>query len=117
MTEFENYTAKQVRDETLEKAALVLEQNGWCQYAFARHENGNPIGPLEENAVCFCVLGAIKRVVGGENCMPIPLEFYSALEHAIDLKKQVAVSLWNDRYAITKENVIAMLHKAKNSPL
>lgn len=42
--------------------ALISDPAKWTQGHLARHANGNPIGPNETNATCFCALGAVDHV-------------------------------------------------------
>ena len=58
-------TREQSIAATLNKAADLIEPEGaWTQGHFARHKNGNPIGPFEDNAACWCASGAIQRIEG-----------------------------------------------------
>ena len=51
----------------LERALAIIENpERWAQGTYARHANGNPIGPLEENACRWCALGAIQKATGRE---------------------------------------------------
>lgn len=51
--------------EVLNKAADLIEPPfKWTQGHFARASNNCPIGPLEDNAVCWCVSGAIQKIEG-----------------------------------------------------
>lgn len=56
--------------KTLEAALAIIEDPAkWTQRAFARHANGNPIGPLEENACSWCAFGALTLVSAPGRCL------------------------------------------------
>ena len=58
-------TEKQNIARILNAAADLIEPQGaWTQGCFARHSNDNPVGPLEPEARCWCVSGAIQRASG-----------------------------------------------------
>jgi len=49
--------------DTLNAVADLLEPEGrWTRGCYARTEKGNQIGPLEANAKCWCVSGAIQKI-------------------------------------------------------
>lgn len=53
--------------QNLEAALAIIEDPAkWTQRAFARHANGNPIGPLEKNACSWCALGALTLVTAND---------------------------------------------------
>lgn len=45
----------------LRVARRLIDEIGWTQGAFARTRHGNPIGPEQPNAACFCAAGAVRR--------------------------------------------------------
>jgi len=62
----------------LERALAIIEDpERWTQGAYARHANGNPIGPLEENACRWCALGALEKA--GDD--PVSLDALYALNN------------------------------------
>lgn len=49
--------------EILQKARdLISDEKNWTQEEFARDEQGMWTGPLDDNAKCFCAIGAVARV-------------------------------------------------------
>ena len=46
--------------DILQEAKLLLKQ-GWCQGAFARDSQGNPVPVMDSSAVSFDAAGAIAR--------------------------------------------------------
>lgn len=52
--------------DLLERAhALIKDPAHWTQFAPARDHKGNPCGPNNPDAVCFCSVGAIQSVSCG----------------------------------------------------
>lgn len=43
-------------------AELLADKSRWTQRAYARLPDGHSVMDHNEDAVCFCVVGAIKRV-------------------------------------------------------
>lgn len=40
---------------------ILTDESKWTKGANARHANGNPIGPEEANAACWCLNGALIK--------------------------------------------------------
>lgn len=64
MTAFTNLHPSTRREiiERLDKAANLIEQ-GWTQGAYARDANGIGVHPRSEDAVCWCLTGAIQNAM------------------------------------------------------
>ena len=56
--------SKEVADVLRAAREKIAVPERWTQGTFARQKEGNPIGPLEPNAVCWCALGAVIAVAG-----------------------------------------------------
>jgi hypothetical protein len=87
---------------------LLSDEKRWTRDFLARHENGNPIGPNEPNAVCFCILGAIDKLTGTNGK-------YSPAHVAIEQelpKKYIGIGHFNDDPETTHGHVMAVLQKA-----
>lgn len=41
---------------------LIAKENRWTQGALAHDDQGKDIAPESDNARCFCILGALRRV-------------------------------------------------------
>ena len=56
------------RNEDIWKLCLQLLDNGrgWTQEAEARRGDGQPTDPLEDDATCFCLQGAVYRACRGD---------------------------------------------------
>lgn len=46
---------------------LIQSFDGWTQGTFARDATGASVSALDENAVCFCALGALRNVNGASS--------------------------------------------------
>jgi hypothetical protein len=97
--------------EVLAKAADLIEPEGaWTQYQYARTKRGAPIGPCEEPAVCWCVKGAILRVVG-DKLAAGPLWIIAA-QHITRSADDGRLARWNDAGGRKQATVVAALRKA-----
>ena len=90
--------------EILKEARRLIAEKGWTQGSFARHSNGDPIGPLGDNAACYCALGAIRKTGNG------PEQVFAVFALADVVGDYV--SDWNDDPARTKEEVLAAFDEA-----
>lgn len=89
--------------EVLNKAADLIETRGWCKGVYSLNEHGGPADPWDDDACLFCMVGAIKRVVGVDgNDFPIWKHLYKQLG--------MKPSVFNDFG--TKEEVIQALRDA-----
>lgn len=98
--------------EILIEAANLLESKGWTQQASARDSNGDDVSYYDEEAVCYCILGALDKV----NNQPVARagldsEGNKAYTH---LKATIGgmIAQWNDQEGQTKENVIKTIREA-----
>lgn len=93
--------------EVLESALAIIEDPGrWTQGAYARHENGNPIGPLEVNACRWCALGALVKA--GDD--PVSLDALYALNDASMKYRGIAPHDLND--CGSHDEVVEMFKRA-----
>jgi len=51
-----------VHDTLVAARALIADPERWTQGAWARDEEGGPVGTLSPAAVCFCAQGALVHV-------------------------------------------------------
>jgi hypothetical protein len=101
--------------DILSGAADIIEQNGWHQggYATAPAADGGTRDtcPTDPNATCFCVFGAMRRVLNlGDN---VPIYSSHAYRTARNLLSNVIgdrrPAEWNDAPGRTKGEVVAAL--------
>ena len=89
--------------------ADVVEQ-GWIQGSLALNSSRQPIDPRSTQAECWCVMGAISKVINDE--------FIQYQGHLRVLSNYVGPIVgWNDMFSQTQENVVATLRKLANEPL
>jgi len=98
-------TVKTVADILTAAADLIEKPGAWTQGALARHANGNPVGPAEANATCWCLYGALDRVTG-VRC------YEGAAADVLAGMLPGTVSGWNDRTGRTQAEVVAALRAA-----
>jgi hypothetical protein len=54
--------------EVLERTRAILSQpKAWTTGVFAKDANGRTADPMDADATCFCLIGAIKRASYGTN--------------------------------------------------
>ena len=115
-----NSIAQRKRGERM-KAYEVIEQNDWCQLAFAKNSDGHDTHSLDPNAVSFCVSGAIRKAYyacSGETIYDVQLSL-KRYENVMDcLADEVNVPVlnitaWNDEPGRTKDEVVDALKRAE----
>jgi hypothetical protein len=98
----------------LRAAAQKIEpRRGWTRGWFARDAHRGGIFYANERAVCFCMLGAIKRsaleAVGPDGVFGLTNLAVDAVEAVIG---HVDITVWNDDPKRRKRQVLAALRKA-----
>lgn len=91
--------------EILAKAADLIEATGWVQEHCAVDSHGWGIGLHSEEAVAFCMLGAIRKVIGEDKHLRIeigPLRMFEACF-------KESMPGWNDEPGRTKVEVVQAL--------
>lgn len=111
---------KELKPMTAGRAARALlkfynnDESRWTQGAYARSKRGRAIGPKEENAVCWCMAGAVRRILPGN------LSVYEAEEHftrvmiALLRKMYDGAVLFNDNHSF--DEVQAKLRELSREP-
>ncbi len=56
--------SKKLREAVVERAAQLIEK-GWCRGALARDGEGNKVGVYSDDAVAYCVVGALMCATRG----------------------------------------------------
>lgn len=91
------------------KAYEVLEQHDWCQKAYAKDKDDNPVISDDPTACKFCMYGAIAKAYG-YSLDPLPLSGkIDKLHDTIRTRFEAAPLRWNDHPDRTKEEVISVL--------
>ncbi|MCR5876963.1 hypothetical protein [Phenylobacterium sp. J367] len=96
--------------EVLEAAAALIEPEGaWTTGIRARTATGLPIEPVEQDAVCWCAVGAVERVSPQYAYTPYAHPALRWVRRVIRLDE---VGYWNDRPNRTQAEVVAALRQA-----
>lgn len=87
--------------DVLQGAAKVLEKNEWTTCALACDTHGEEIDPKDDEAVGFCVMGAIERCLFDNMLNP------SYADHVAEAVNNYCTDLpyYNDFIAQTKQEV------------
>lgn len=91
--------------EVLLKAAKLIRR-GWTQNSPARNADGEPCGPRDKEAVCWCATGAIQKICGG------PEDGWEARYALRQVIGKDSIEDWNDTYARDEEEVAKMFEEA-----
>lgn len=102
-------------EEILEEIAQLIER-GWTKQALARDENGQRCGVSREQAVCWCLSGAVLRVTRARNFVTEYSKVEDLIKKAILNEEGLEMSLprWNDSYCSSAAQAAAIVRKAKN---
>lgn len=84
--------------------AIGYIKQGWIKECLAYNEKNKSCSPTSNNAVCFCLEGAIIRACGGYNA-----NFMKITSLIIEKLKGLYPHWWNDKPERTKEDVINLL--------
>lgn len=88
------------------RRARALIESGWTQKEYARGKSGRGVNELGNAPVCFCALGAIRRVTRRE---------WDNTEEAKALRAAILgrdIIDWNDAPRRTQADVLAAFDKA-----
>ena len=107
--------------ETLVKARDLIIEKGWTHDAYARNANGHTVAYNDPTATCFCMSGAMRRAIYGENLnATYKVQEQLCRDHLTKAlfesdtppPKGFGIAYWNDSIAGTKERVIDMFNQA-----
>jgi hypothetical protein len=87
----------------------------WGRNKFATNAAGLSVSTHSEEAVCWCVIGAAKRV-GCEDADSVYSAFNAAASRALGLEHRGYVSSWNDAPERTFADVVALLERIAAEP-
>ena len=89
-----------------------LIQNGWCQGADAKADNGDScLTPLDPRAVSFCLVGALYRAA--HDLEEIKTHFH-ARKAVKETLKEWSLDRWNDDISRAKSEVVNLLDRTIN---
>ena len=85
--------------------ALELVRKGWCQRASARDASGNSVSPMDTEACCWCLDGALLVACDG---MAEYLTASRTVSEALGGKGYIG---WNDTPGRTQDEVVSLLER------
>jgi hypothetical protein len=101
MTKVRKVPVKKASSLLRKARALIAKPNGWCRRTFAKNEKGYSTSSTEDDAVSFCMLGAIQHV-------PATLGAYNRARHYLDVATHFyGIPHWNDYVAINQKEVLS----------
>ena len=98
----------------LSGAIELLKKKGWTQGEYAKNAEGKKVEALQTEACQFCLLGAIMAS-GGFNSYNAEFSRFATEMDEITIRLGARCHDWNDAPNRTKEEVIALLEKAKEN--
>lgn len=103
--------SKTTKETLTEARDLITDPAKWTQHSYAKDVDGRPTYSNSEAAVCWCSLGALQKVIYGEDrpgerSTP-PLHLYSHLKESMDCEH---IGAFNDKSS--HEEVLAAFDRA-----
>lgn len=95
-----NSTASIIR----EARQLITPPEAWTQGLFCRDKDGTSAKIFSDEAACFCLLGALRRITIGD------FKSYYTAKETVEQQGASNASVFNDTH--THEEVLALLDKA-----
>lgn len=93
--------------DALKETRRLIETVGWTKGCAARDSSGNKVAPINKDAVCFCLHGAIERAVHHQ---------YDDAQKVNRLLRKLLggqlVSVWNDQPKRNLGEVLELLDSA-----
>lgn len=86
---------------------LLSDIGNWTQEDFARDKEGEFVSPGSDTAVCWCLLGAVRK------CYPDAQEQDRAVTRLRSALPPEAVSIPDFNDTVTHEQILELLQKAK----
>lgn len=108
--------------EALEQLeALLTPPEHWTQGFDARDPEGIPVGSLDENATCWCLLGGIEKIAPSASDNRLRVDVQNALSASIqveakdrfDAENLTDIPEFNDDPRTTHEHILAVVRRAK----
>lgn len=99
----------------LMETSRLLQTNSWNKFSMARDANGDRCGPESSDAICYCLSGALVKT--WRTLDRSREEFYfkyfeNKFSEVLAEKYNYpyTYTLWNDRVATRKEDVLELIH-------
>jgi hypothetical protein len=96
-----------VLEKLLEVRALIEEPEHWTQGSFAKDASGKHTNAMSPTATCWCLIGALRKVTGGDSSNPQSINTFVALTNVTE---GTSISLFNDTH--THDEIISVIDAA-----
>ena len=102
---------KEVKQTLIKARSLIEKPENWLQGSFSCDAEGNHCFATEENAVCFCSLGAVERAIN-ETIVDYGCgaDVYAAARELLQVKMGTSAIKFNDSH--THQEVLAKFDEA-----
>jgi len=87
---------------------LLNSKQDWTKHTLARDQQGDKCSPHNNDATCWCIVGAIKRSLPGNNTLPAS----KYLEELLGIK---FLGTWNDHPDRTFQEIKGLLRRARRN--
>lgn len=95
--------------QNLAKAKDLIVTKGWGRYNYSSTKDGRPCSFADEEAVCFCTMGAIYAASGSQR---ISQNAVLAEIRALGFEGEGEVLVWNDDRYTDLDQVLARFDRA-----
>lgn len=97
-----------MKQQLIAAKQLILDRANWHQGEFAANEYGEEVGTMQNEAKCFCALGAAARSVevnvNSDNADAIPFKIIDILDRAADRLYTEKTGIPGQRVSIVELN-------------
>lgn len=100
-----------------QRPSEIIKQ-GWCQYYFAKDDEGRLSNPTDNEATCFCIMGAVRKTFDDDHSLVF--SFLEEVQETIFGNKKskhdrlCSVADWQDAKGRTQQEVVDVLVKTEN---
>lgn len=104
-----------MKDSDILRAAADVIKNGFAKEVYAHRGDGRALTPDDPAATCFCLIGAVTRVMGGRISQADALVdkwVVPLLPKAHHKEYPVSAREWNDATERTQDQVFHKLNEA-----
>lgn len=104
---------KSTLETLIEAKQIISDPARWIKHTYAQNADGNPTEVLALDAVCFCMLGAVKRAYGDHITLTPMVRILANVigrgEHRDNL---LAIYSYNDKPIRSHQDVMETFDKA-----